>query len=221
MPRGSRSDYKSGQKIHVPFHAVVNGSVASNVGSLALQNGQLVATTVNLVGAENLANIATMYTFFKCIALKFRTYYIESAGTGIQYAAGFVNTGGGTSSPASLGDVITLKYSQYSDNLDKFRRPFVTVPLKELQGQFPKYRVSSSVDASEFVQGLIQIYSGNATDVVRLELIGLMEYSDPVDSTLAISKLKSALRQEVLGELTEGFQSSVRSSSIPNLPGKK
>lgn len=151
----------------VPFHVVAQKTCSSNVAVQELNPGA--------GWSARLAAIAEGYSLYRITKLKFRQC-VNGTSSGVSYVADVADAG--SVSPNFFNN----NYSCFMASVQTVPSEWINVPRSILKGALDWYKsLGGTATTWEEVNGSLYFWSSGATDVIRYELRGVMEFKGPVD----------------------------------------
>ncbi len=181
---------KAQKPTSVQFHVLLNRTMVTNADQFVIAPSTLGV----------LAQMATSFELYRITMLKFRIHCNPSLTTSAYSLVGWVPDAT-VPSTADSGLIEVWESLIY--------RAGQTVPTEwcvisrtRLRGILEWYKANADAGASEFEsQGVLNFYSTGATDLVTVEIRGVCEFKNPIDSGLALKRIKETVRKEVLDEM--------------------
>lgn len=176
----------------VPFRCMWIETISSTAKQLSLSQGRVLNSTSNNCSSR-LANIAEQFTLFRFTKLDITLYPFSQTGT---IAVAYVPSGTAITPPTTVQDVV-----EGSDSI--FLPSVCTVPVSTkfnrsiLRGAFDWYRVDSTIDASEFLQGAITCFGTGTSLALNAMVRGVCEFKGPVDPAVALARMRQRVNEEL------------------------
>lgn len=178
-PSGRRGNNGSirGSISPVAFHTLLDATLSGVTGNAAL------SCSPNGGSFLGLNEIADQFDLFRFQRLRYRIHPMDPTDTVNQGAAFYPDV-----------DIQTQTIAQLAQSpLAAVQTPFcgvpsrwVSVPRSQLKGMLDWYKCNPDAGAAEFEsQGLIQL-AGGLSDVLKLEMEGVVLFKNPVSSALMI-----------------------------------
>ena len=191
------------QSTLVPFRAWLNWAPATATsGFLSLVAGSFTAggSTAPTLSEGRLASIAPLWAYFRFKKLRWRIFPTGSSQSVCVVC--YVPTGIDTAAPATLTDAISTLPNAYQVSGMTVPSKWADVPEAILRGQFPRYRtVVASTEPETSTQGFMYLYSNTgASASFNIIIEGEVEYSGPVDATVALNARRDIVMEEIKSE---------------------
>ncbi len=179
----------------IPFHGMVTTALVSNVSQVNLTPSATAA----------LADLETAFELYRFGSFAFRLHPAATM-NGPQSAAWIPEATVPTTTVQNNFECID---STWLATRTTQPSSWVHVPKERLLGQLKWYKCNADAGAAEFeVQGVVNI-AGTTTDTFYLEVKGVCEFMNPIDSSVALrgrlkelkDKAKIEARAEVMSEL--------------------
>ncbi len=84
---------------------------------------------------------------------------------------------------------------------------WITVNPRRLEGSLKWYKANADSGDVDFENQGILDFSGTGAETVLFETRGVIEFKNPIDSALALAKIRDNIRKEVIDELKSGVSS--------------
>jgi hypothetical protein len=163
----------------VAFHKLQQVTLSGVTGT------QTYSLTPNSGLLSGLNEVADQFDLFKCSELEYRIHPMDPTDTTLQSVAFYPDI-----------DIQTQTVAQQSESpLAAVQTPFsgvpsswVRVPRSQLKGMLDWYKCTADAGAAEFeAQGLVSLVGG-LSDVMTIEVRGVVLFKNPVSSALMVSK---------------------------------
>ncbi len=204
MPRRSKNGRNS-DITRVHFRQRFATAASSNVVSVGLQP--------SAIGV--LAQIATSFELYRFRKLRMIAYPPEPATIDGPWAACYIPDAV-VSNPNAINSVLEVVDSVYQAGGSSTVGYAMTVPQthvvngKRLAGQLDWYKATADAADPELeTQGRIMAYTTGATQAINLLIEGVCEFKNPIDSNLALRRLKDLAKEEVREEVLAEMKSSI------------
>ncbi len=178
----------------VPFRQLVT----------AAMSGGTLQRSVYPANLGSLASIAAGFEFFRVKSLNIRLYPRAAGANDIAVAYFPDATVGGASSVAQLMETPDALFMPGANEVTIPRS--LKIPSVRLQGQIPWFKATIDASDIEFESQGTLVWFGTSTEVVDTELWGVVEFRNPLDSSLAMARLKDQLRAEVVTEMSSSLR---------------
>ncbi len=209
MPRRRKQESKSGGRIvRVEFHSFLTNALSSGVAVIALSPAN--------IGSASITNILAGFEQYRFTKL---SVHLLPRGANNSLAAAYTPDPV-IGSPASAVDVMAQLDSAFISGPSGHvaNQSFSVDPFR-LKGQLEWYKCTADASDSGFENQGSLMFFGTTTEGITTILRGTIEFRNPVDSTVAMQRVRDQIRAEVIDELKASTLSVPRSPSGPRMSG--
>lgn len=208
MPRRYKESKVGGRVVRVEFHSYLSSAMSSGVAVIALSPAN--------IGSASITNILAGFEQYRFTRL---SVHLVPRGASNALACAYTPDPV-QGSPASFADVMaqldaTLIIAPSGHTVNQ---SFTVDPFR-LKGQLEWYKCTADASDTSFENQGSLMWFGTTTEAINTILRGTIEFRNPVDSTVAVQRMRDQIRAEVFDEI----KASARSSTVasPSNVGKR